>query len=82
MIMRGQASQFSFAVFLGLVVMVAGDVLLIPRFGITGAACASTIGWVITGLYVFINVYKNNTLPLKRYFDVRSEIKSLFYMLS
>jgi len=80
MIMRGQASRFSFAVFLGLMVMVVGDLLLIPRFGITGAACASTIGWLVTGLYVFINVYRNNSLSLGKYFDIRPEIKILLGM--
>jgi O-antigen/teichoic acid export membrane protein len=45
---RGRPGLNSWAFALGLAVTVLLDVLLIPRYGVTGAACASTTAYLLT----------------------------------
>ena len=46
---QGRPRQNLTASAIGLVVMVVGDLWLIPRFGLHGAAVASTLAYVVTG---------------------------------
>lgn len=47
---------------IGFVVVVAGDLLLIPRFGLSGAAVASTVGYVVTACGVALLMPANRPI--------------------
>lgn len=48
----------------GLVVTVVGDVLLIPRYGIEGAAAASSASYLVTAAIVLVSFARIGKLPL------------------
>ena len=50
---------------LALVIVVAGDIVLIPHYGIIGAAIVSTIGYLANTLYALWHFYKDYQLTTK-----------------
>jgi O-antigen/teichoic acid export membrane protein len=50
---------------LALVIVVAGDMLLIPHYGIIGAALVSTLGYLANTLYALWHFYKDYQLTMK-----------------
>jgi O-antigen/teichoic acid export membrane protein len=55
---RGQPQWLAFANLAALVVVVAGNVLLIPRWGIQGAAFASTLGYTAAAAALLIKGWR------------------------
>jgi O-antigen/teichoic acid export membrane protein len=55
----------------GLAVIIAGDLLLIPRMGIIGAALVSTIGYAVCMLYALIAFKKESNAPIGAFFTYR-----------
>lgn len=82
LIVRGRAWTYSFSVLVSLLVMVALDVVLIPEFGIIGAAVASSIAYAAACFVVLGTVVVINDLPFKSYFDVRPEVLQVMNALS
>jgi O-antigen/teichoic acid export membrane protein len=55
----------------GLVVIIAGDMLLIPRMGITGAALVSSLGYAVCMMYALIAFKKENNTGIAGFFTYR-----------
>ncbi len=50
--------------FAGLIVMLAGDILFVPRWRIGGAAAVSTVGYFVCMLYSLVEFSKTNRIRL------------------
>ena len=75
---KGMQSKNLIASLLGLIFTVILDVLLIPKYGIIGAAWASTISYLVTSVYV---LYEMNKILRKGYLDLFFLKKSDIYMI-
>lgn len=76
-----------YANFAALAVTIALDILLIPRYGIIGAAAASTLAYIVSALFACYSVFVLQRVPLGNYFlvqpsDVRLGINYLRRRLS
>jgi O-antigen/teichoic acid export membrane protein len=65
MIAQGYALEYSFTTAIALVAMVVFDLLLIPRFGISGAALAATIAYVLATAAIIALYLRRTRLPFK-----------------
>jgi O-antigen/teichoic acid export membrane protein len=54
-----------------LCIIIAGDFLLIPRFGIRAAAIVSSIGYLCNTIFALYYFYKHYPHPVKDFFMVR-----------
>jgi O-antigen/teichoic acid export membrane protein len=76
---RGRLIAVSYG--LSLTVMIIGDLLLIPSFGVMGAAAASLIGSV-AGLAVLVGRPElRGGAPLREFLPRRSDVRALFALL-
>jgi O-antigen/teichoic acid export membrane protein len=51
-----------------LVVVIIGNLIFIPKYGIIGAAAVSTIGYTVNLMYSFIHFFKDNPIRIKTLF--------------
>lgn len=65
MIAQGYALQYSFTTAIALGSMVVFDLLLIPRFGISGAAMASTIAYVLATTAIIFLYMRRARIPFR-----------------
>ena len=56
-----------------LIVILAGDMIFIPKYGINAAALVSSIGYMVYQGYIIIMFRKEFTVPLREFFLIRSE---------
>ena len=64
-----------------LAVILAGDIIFIPRYGILAAALVSSVGYIVFQVYIITEFRKESAVPLGRLFLLRAsdirEIKSM-----
>lgn len=58
---------------IGLVVILAGDLLFIPQYGINAAAIVSSTGYTVAFLYSFINMSKDHPVSIAQYWAIKKE---------
>jgi O-antigen/teichoic acid export membrane protein len=59
--------------FAGLIVILSGDILLIPKGGIIAAAFVSTLGYLVNFLYSFLMLKNEQTVSIFQYFNINKE---------
>ena len=77
LITTGRPGVFSIITILGVLIMVVGDVLMIPRMGIDGAAISATVTYIVTAILLVSVVVRSNSYPLSAYFDAGPRFYSL-----
>lgn len=79
---KGRIKVNLYAAIIGLVVMVTGDLLFVPRYGIIGAAAVSTVSYMANTGFCMWQYYRDNAIPWKEFFSWRkSDYNWLFSML-
>ncbi|HNP24221.1 MAG TPA: polysaccharide biosynthesis C-terminal domain-containing protein [Panacibacter sp.] len=58
---------------IALVVVIIGDYLFVPRYGIVAAAAVSTVGYTVNLLYILYVFYKDYSINLYDFFHWRKE---------
>jgi O-antigen/teichoic acid export membrane protein len=58
---------------LGLIVILAGDFIFIPKFGINAAALVSTVGYTVNFLYSFFYMKREHSVSIKEYWNINKE---------
>lgn len=62
----------------GLVVILAGDIIFIPRYGINAAAVVSTVGYCTNFFYSFLHMRKEHVISINEYWRInKGDIKWL-----
>jgi O-antigen/teichoic acid export membrane protein len=57
----------------GLVLILIGDFILIPRYGMYAAAAVSTVGYIATFLYSFLHIQKEHSVSITQYWSINKE---------
>jgi len=78
LVIRGKPASFSLVVSLGVAVMLIGDVILIPLYGINGAAIACSLSYTLTATIICIMVISNHDLKIREYFICLPELRALW----
>lgn len=58
---------------IALLVILAGDVLFIPQYGIFAAAIVSTVGYIVNFIYSFFRLKKEHPVSLAKYWGINKE---------
>jgi O-antigen/teichoic acid export membrane protein len=59
--------------FIALIVILTGDILLIPKGGIIAAAMVSTLGYLVNFLYSFLMLKNEQTVSIFQYFNINKD---------
>lgn len=59
------------ALILSLIVIVVGNILVTPRYGINGAAIVSSIGYIVYHLYIVSNFSNRNAIAYSRFYKIK-----------
>jgi O-antigen/teichoic acid export membrane protein len=65
---KGKIRVNLYAAIIGLIVMVAGDIIFVPRYGIIAAAAVSTISYMANVIYSLWNFYKDYSIHWIEFF--------------
>ena len=57
----------------GLALILIGDFLLIPTYGMYAAAAVSTVGYVATFLYSFFHIKKEHSVSITQYWNINKD---------
>jgi len=80
---KGMQRHNAIAAAIALIIMLSGDILLIPRFGINAAALISSIAYIICMVYALVLLYKKSNAVWLDFFKVqRSDINQLLSILT
>jgi len=77
LVMENRPGLFSLITSVGVTTMVVGDFLLIPQYGINGAAIASTFSFFMTVLLISVWVIRTCQVPFREFFDLRGAAHDL-----
>jgi O-antigen/teichoic acid export membrane protein len=58
---------------IGLVMILIGDFLFIPKYGMYAAAIVSTIGYIATFLYSFLHISKEHSVSITQYWSINKD---------
>lgn len=57
----------------GLIIILTGDFLFIPKYGMNAAAIVSTIGYIATFLYSFLHISREHSVSISEYWSINKE---------